>query len=85
MNRIPDKPQVRYLLLRNKVTFLPVKTPTQNHEKKSRYLSVEEGPGRRGTLDEDIIHVDGNQDSPCPSEESHHRSEDLGKDPRATF
>ena len=85
MNRIPDEPQVCDFLFWNKVTFLPVKAPAQNHEEKSRYLSMEEGLGWRGALDEDIIHVDGNQNSPCSSEKSHHRSEDLGKDPRATL
>ena len=85
MNRIPDQPQVRDFLFRNKVTFLLVKAPAQNHEKTSRYLSMEEGLGWGGALDEDIIHVDGNQNSPCSSEKSHHRSEDLGKDPMATL
>ena len=46
---------------------------------------MEDGLGRGGSLDEDVIHVDGNQDLPSHSEKSHNRFEDLGEDPRTTL
>ena len=46
---------------------------------------MEESLGRRGSLDEDVIHVDGNQDSPCHSQEGYNWFEDLCEDPRATL
>ena len=84
-DRFPDKTQVRCLLLREEVTFLPVEAPAQNHKEQSRYLSMEESLGRGGSLDEDVIHVDGNQDSPCHSQEGYNRFEEPCENPRATF
>ena len=85
MDRIPDKTQVRGFLFGNEITFLPVEAPAQNHKEQSGHLSMEESLGRGGSLDEDVIHVDGNQDPPSLSEKSHHRFEDLGEDPRTTL
>ena len=41
--------------------------------------------GRRGSLDENVIHVNGYQDPPSHSQEGHNRLKDLCKHPWATF
>ena len=84
-DRVPDETQVHCLLLWEEVTFLPVETPAQNHKEQSGHLSMEESLGRGGSLDEDVIHVDGNQDPPSHSLKSYNRLKDLGKDPRAAL
>ena len=62
-----------------------MQAPAQNHEQQSRNLSVEINLIRRRSLDEDVIHINSEQDAPDHPQESHHRLEDLGQDPGTTL
>ena len=82
---IPEEAKVNDLLLWNEITLLPIQAPAQDHEQQSCNLSMEIGLVRRRSLDEDVIHINGDQDAPGHPQESHDRFEDLGQDPRTTF
>ena len=76
-DRNQEESQMSSPLLWEEVTLLPVQAPTQNHEQQSGYLSIKAHLGRRGSLDENVIHVNGYQDPPSPSQEGHNRPKDL--------
>ena len=76
-DRNQDESQMSSPLLWEEVTLLPVQAPTQNHEQQSSYLSMKIHLGRRGSLDENVIHVNGYQDPPSHIQESHNRPKDL--------
>ena len=82
-DRVHHKPKVSGPLFGDEVTLLPVQAPTQNDEQQSSNLSMEIQLGRRRSLDENVIHVNGYQDPPSHSQESHNRLKDLRKHSRA--
>ena len=64
-----------------------METKTKNEPQKKGLLlwekNIKAHLGRRGSLDENVIHIRGYQDPPRHSQKSHNRLKDLRKHSRA--